>query len=158
MDIVAEDAAELVGGDAADEAAFGAEGGEAGDGVGDRAARALDGRAHGLVKLRRLVRIDQAHEALVEVVLGEKALVAAGNDVDDGVADADHVVGFFSHSVAGPCSSLVCSWRGPVMLRAALASRAGVPIFALPEVQGTNSCSPPQVKPLRSCSRRHSAR
>ncbi len=99
---MAEDAAELVGGDPADESAFGAERGQPGDGIGDRPAGALDRRAHRLVKPRGLVGIDQAHETLVEIVLGEEALVAAGDDVDDGVADADHVVAFVSHILRSP--------------------------------------------------------
>ena len=89
---MAEDAAELVGRDPADEAAFRPERGKPGDGVGGRAAGALDGRSHGLIEPAGLAGRDQAHEALGEVVLGEKGVVAAGDDVDDGVADADHVV------------------------------------------------------------------
>ena len=91
-DVVAEDAAELVGGDPADEAAFRPERGKAGDGVGSRASGALDGRAHGLIEPAGFAGRDQAHEALGEVVLGEKGVVTAGDDVDDGVADAHHVV------------------------------------------------------------------
>ena len=86
------DAAELVRGDLADEGAFGAEGGEPGDGIGGRAAGALDRGAHGLVQPVGLARGDQAHEALVEIVLGQERVVAAGDDVDNGIADADHVV------------------------------------------------------------------
>ena len=91
-DVVAENAAELVGSDPADEAAFRPERGKPGDGVGGGASGALDGRAHGLIEAPGLAGRDQAHEALGEVVLGEKGVVAAGDDVDDGVADAHHVV------------------------------------------------------------------
>ena len=49
-DVVAEDAAELIGSDPADEAAFRPERGKSGDGVGGGASGALDGRAHGLIE------------------------------------------------------------------------------------------------------------
>ena len=89
---MAEDAAELVCRHPADEAAFRPERGKPGDGVGGGAARALDGGPHGLVEPAGFAGRDQAHEALGEVVLGEKGVVAAGDDVDDGVADAHHVI------------------------------------------------------------------
>jgi len=90
--VVAEDLAELVGGGLADEASLAAEGGDADDGVGTRAAGDLDRRPHVVVELCHRRRIDQLHAALGAAVLRQKCLVAAAYDVDDGVADADDVV------------------------------------------------------------------
>ena len=57
-DIVAKDRAQIVLGDHSDIARGSAEIGQAGDGVGGRAAGAFDGRPHGRVKRRRASFVD----------------------------------------------------------------------------------------------------
>ena len=43
------------------------------------------------------VGIDQPHAALGGAVPGEEGVVAAADDVDDGIADGDHVGGGGGH-------------------------------------------------------------
>ena len=97
-DVVPEHLAELVVGDAADEGALAAERGEPGDRVGRRAAGTLHRRAHEAIQTVGLLRIDEAHEALGEVVLRQEAVLAASDDVDDRIADADNVVARLLHA------------------------------------------------------------
>src|SRR4029453_18465529 len=144
-DVVAEDAAELVGRDAPDEASSRAEGGKTGNGIGDRSARAFGRGPHRGVEADRLLGIDQAHRALGEVVLAQEPFVAARDDVDDGVADADHVGSLLRHAARRPA------------LRFAV---PGVARYAhyIPSPERNTSCSAPQVKPSETCSRRPSGR
>ena len=62
--VVAEDAAELVVADLADEGGLAAQAGDADGGVGGRAAGDLDRRAHGRVELLGPLGVDQGHGAL----------------------------------------------------------------------------------------------
>ena len=49
------------------------------------------------VEVLRLLRIDQAHIALAHLVLGQEGIVAASDDVDDGIANADNIVASVRH-------------------------------------------------------------
>jgi len=84
----AEDGAELVVADLADEGAAAAERGQRGDGVGRGAPGYLDRRAHPAVEPGRRLGIDQRHGAAVEPKLLDDRVVGMGDDVDDGIADA----------------------------------------------------------------------
>jgi hypothetical protein len=88
---VREDAAELVVLDLADEGSTPSEARDPDDGVRGRAPRHLDRRPHGVVDARRARLVDQLHGALVHVLPGEEVVVGARDDIDDGVADAEHV-------------------------------------------------------------------
>ena len=101
-DVVTEDRAELVGGNLAEIGARAAEAHEAGHGVGRAAAGGLDGRAHCAIEVLGALRVDQRHAALLDLVVRQKRVVAARNDVDDGIADGEEVV--FGH--VGPS----CGW------------------------------------------------
>ena len=59
-----------------------------GDGVGDRAARHLDGRAHGVVETTQLVLADKRHGRLDESEVAVDLVRVLGDDVEHGVADA----------------------------------------------------------------------
>jgi hypothetical protein len=91
------DLAELVVRHLADEAGAAAEHRDARRGVAGRAAADLAARAHLAVKPRRLLRVDQPHRALVEPLGGEEGVVGGGDDVDDGVADAEDVEASVGH-------------------------------------------------------------
>ena len=91
-DVVAEDGAELILRDLADERRAAAERGDADHGIGRRAARDLHGRAHFRIQMRDPVGVDQRHVALGQIVFDEEVVLAAANDVDDGIADANDVV------------------------------------------------------------------
>jgi hypothetical protein len=88
---VHKDAAELVVLDLADKGGTPSEARHADDGVRSRAPRHLDRRTHGVIDARRVRLVDQLHGALAHVLPGEKVVVGARDDVDDGVADAEHV-------------------------------------------------------------------
>ena len=88
----AKGAAELVVLDLADEGGAAAEAGDADDGVGRRAAGAFHRRPHGLIDLLGARLVDQRHGALVHAVRDQEIVLGAGDHVDDGVADAEHVV------------------------------------------------------------------
>ena len=90
-DVVAEDAAQLVVADLADEGAAPAERGDPGHGVGGRAAGDLDPRAHGVVERRRPRGVDQGHGALDQSLFGQQVVIGIRQHVDDGVADSDDV-------------------------------------------------------------------
>ena len=91
-DVVREHRAELVLRDLADEAGLAAERGDAGHRVGHRSAGDLHGRPHGLIELGDRLGIDQLHGAFAAAVLRQERVVAAGDDIDDRIADADDVV------------------------------------------------------------------
>ena len=91
LDVVGEDAAEIVVRDLADEGRLAAERGDADHRIGGRAAGDFDARAHAGVERRDARLIDQAHAALGAAVLGQIGIVAAADDVDNGIADGDDV-------------------------------------------------------------------
>ena len=90
-EVVAVEFAELVGRDLADEAGLAAQRRDARRGVAGRAAADLARRAHMVVEPRRLVGVDQPHHPLGQPLGCEEGVVAIGDDVDDRIADAEHV-------------------------------------------------------------------
>ena len=100
-DVVAEDLAQLVAGDLADERAACAQRRHPGERVRRRSARDFLGRTHRVVQHLGLVGIDQRHPAAVEPKLFDQRFVARRHDIDDGVADGDDVERGFGHEVSG---------------------------------------------------------
>ena len=92
-DVVAEHRAELVVLDLAHVGRLGAERGERRHGVGARAPGHLDRRPHAIVELDHARPLDQVHGALDQTEALERALVGLGDDVDDGVAETEDVIG-----------------------------------------------------------------
>jgi hypothetical protein len=97
VEVVPVEFAELVGRDLADEAGAAAERGDAGGGVARRAAADLARRAHMIVEPRRLRRVDQPHHPLGQPLAREEIVIAIGDDVDDRIADREHVEAGFGH-------------------------------------------------------------
>lgn len=96
-DVVAEDRAELIVRDLADETAFAAEGGERGNRVGCGAAGYLDARSHPGIKRLGRFGFDQRHGSLVETVLVKERVVGMGQHIDNGIADANHLTALRRH-------------------------------------------------------------
>jgi hypothetical protein len=94
---VGEGRAQLVVLDLADEGGAGAESGDADNGIGGRTAGNLDRRTHGVIDLRGARLVDQRHAALAHVVRDEKCVIGAGDDVDNGIAEAENVVANGGH-------------------------------------------------------------
>ena len=92
-----EGAAEFVVLDLADKSGAAAEARHTDDGIGGRAARAFHRRAHRVVDRLRARLVDQRHGAFVHALRDQKVVFGAGDDVDDGVADAEHVVAGGGH-------------------------------------------------------------
>ena len=78
--------------DLADEGCARPEARQADNGVGGRAAGHLDRRAHGLIDRLGAGGVDQRHPALAHALPEQEILFGAGNDIDDRIADAEHVV------------------------------------------------------------------
>jgi hypothetical protein len=95
---VGEDAAQRVVAHLADEGRPGAEARHADDGVRRRAAGNLHRRSHRLVDALGLLLDDQRHRPLAHGVTNEEIVIGAGDDVDDGVADAENVVADVRHA------------------------------------------------------------
>ena len=91
--VMGEDRAELVVLDLAHIGRARPERREPGDGIGRRAARDLARRPHAAVELDRARGVDQLHDALLDAVLVEEALLDRGDDIDDRIADADDLDG-----------------------------------------------------------------
>ncbi len=91
LHVVGEHRAELVVEDAAQVGGAAPEAGHPGHRVAGRAARHLDGHAHGRVELLGPLGVDQGHGALHEAVGGDELVGLVGDDVDEGVADPDDV-------------------------------------------------------------------
>ena len=111
-DVVGEDLAQLVVRDLADEGAVGAQRGEARQRVRRRAARDFPRRAHRIVELTRTVGIDERHAAAHQAEFGDQLVGAGRHDIDDGIADGDHVDGRLGHAGGFP-GSVVRIARGP---------------------------------------------
>ena len=77
----------------ADEGRARAEARDARDGIRRRAAGNLGRRPHRGIDRLRARLVDQRHRALVHAVLDEEIVLGAGDHVDDGVADAEDIVG-----------------------------------------------------------------
>ena len=104
-DVVREHRTELVIGDAADEGTAHAHRGEAGAGVGGRAAGDFAAGAHVAVQPLGLVCIDQPHAALFDALVGEEFGFGGGDDIDKRVADGENVVAGSGHGfpASGMC-------------------------------------------------------
>ena len=70
----------------------------------------LDGRTHSLIQPAGFLGGHEAHEALGEIVLGQERILAAGDDVDNGVADAHDVKSTLSHDALVPRSAPRALW------------------------------------------------
>ena len=88
---MAENAAELVITDAADETSASAELGDAHHGVGNRSTGGLEARSTGLVKSLSLLFIDQRHAPFLEAVFSDETFVRLHQNINDGVADANDI-------------------------------------------------------------------
>jgi hypothetical protein len=91
VEIVPEDGAQLVVGDLAEVRGAAAEAGEAAHRVGRRPTAHLDGGSERPVQVHGAVGVDQLHRPLDEPVVGEERVVGVGDDIDQGIADADHI-------------------------------------------------------------------
>jgi hypothetical protein len=105
LHVVAVEFAEDVVGDLSDEGRPAAEGGDAGGRIAGRPAGGLDRRAHVVVEPVGLGRVDQPHRAFGEALAHQEILLRAGDDVDNGIADAEDVVSEVGHSDRS-------GWRG----------------------------------------------
>ena len=90
--VVAEHLAQIIGVDLADVGGASTEAGQSDDRVRGRTAAHLDSRAERSVQLRGTVDLDECHRALHEAVLDQELLGRRCDHVDEGVADAGHVV------------------------------------------------------------------
>ena len=91
---MAEDAAQLVVADLADEGGLATQARDPDRGVGGRPAGNLDPRAHGGIQLFGALGVDQGHRALGHAHPRKEAVLAVGEHVHDGIADADDVDDF----------------------------------------------------------------
>ena len=104
--VMPEDFTELVVGDLADEGGPQPQCSQAGRRVSGGAAADLPARAHRVVQAHRLGLVDQAHRSLVKSLLAEEGVVSVGDDIDDGVADAEHVIAGLGHEDLRSCGKL----------------------------------------------------
>ena len=81
----------------ADECRAGAKARYADDRVRGGTSRTLDRRAHCCVDRLRPHFIDQRHRALVHALRDQEVIFGAGDHIDNGVADAEHVIAESSH-------------------------------------------------------------
>ena len=91
-DVMGEDAADIVFLHLAEIGRARAEGRDADRRVSGRTARNHRRRTHRAIDRFRPLLVDQHHRALGHRMGGEKVLLGAGDDVDNGVADAKNVV------------------------------------------------------------------
>jgi hypothetical protein len=104
-DIVAEDLAQLIVGDLAEIGRTAAETGDAGGGVAGAAARGLE--------QFRALGVDQVHRPLDDGIVDEKGLVAAGDDIDNRIADAQDVK--LAHSGSSLPTAIMQRSRSPLI-------------------------------------------
>ena len=90
-DVVGEDAPEGIVLDLAGEGAFGAQARHHGDGVGGGPAGAFHGRAGLVIDRRGLGLVDQGHRTLGQALAFQEGVIGLGQNIDNGVADADNV-------------------------------------------------------------------
>src|SRR5690606_19059906 len=95
-DIMGVDLGQRIGGEIAEEGSTSAQAGDAGGSVAGAASGGLDGRAHAGIEELGTLGIDKVHRPLDDAVFLQKSLVASGDDVHNGIADAKHVE--FAHS------------------------------------------------------------
>ena len=84
--------------DPADEGGLQPQRAGAGDGVGDRPAWRLMAFLHRGIEHFGPVRFDQLHDALLDPHMGQEVVIVLRDHVDDGIADADELIGL-GHSV-----------------------------------------------------------
>ena len=101
-DVVAEHGAELVIGDLAEISHLGAEGGGHRAGIAGGAAADFLGRRHGGIQGFRRCGVDQRHGAFVHGVGGQEIVRHRGDDVDNGIADAQDIETRLDHDPT-PC-------------------------------------------------------
>ena len=94
------DFTELIVAKLADETGGQAQRGQPGDGVGRRSTAQLAARAHVVIEGFGRGGVDQPHRALGHSVTLEESIIGVGDDVDNGIADRQHVERFFGHSAA----------------------------------------------------------
>jgi hypothetical protein len=70
------------------------------DGVGGRAARDFNRRAHGVVDRGRPGLVDQRHGALAHAMPDQEVVLGARDHVDNGIANADNVGAKRVHEVS----------------------------------------------------------
>src|SRR5690606_11499050 len=95
--IMAVDIAELVLCDLSEIGGAPAQASQAGSRVPGTSARRFNRRPHAIVEEGCAFGIDQVHRTLDDAVIDQKRLVAPGNDIDNGIADAKDVV--FAHAL-----------------------------------------------------------
>ena len=89
--------AELIIAHQADEGRRPAKLGDADQSVGRRAAGDLARRAHHGIEAFSPVAVDQRHDPLLQALAFKEGVVCAGEDIDDGIADAENVVARVGH-------------------------------------------------------------
>src|SRR5690606_1673887 len=94
-DVMAKHVAERVISHLAEMGCLAAKTGKTSGRIACAASGGLNRWSHLLVEIGSALRIDEIQRALDDVVLDQKRLFAAGNDIDNGVADAEDVV--FAH-------------------------------------------------------------
>jgi hypothetical protein len=96
-DVVPEHRTQLVVAYLADIAGLAAQRGDAGGGIGGRAAGDLDARPHRRIEQLRLLGVDQRHRPLGEAIALEKIVIGFREHIDDRIANAHDVVIGLSH-------------------------------------------------------------
>jgi hypothetical protein len=96
-DVVGEDLAQLVVLHPADEGGVAAKRSDAGNSVGHRTTGHLNRRPHRSIEALGIGLIDEPHGALDETLDNEEVVVDARQHIDDGVADAEDIVGAVGH-------------------------------------------------------------
>ncbi len=86
-----EDIAQLVPGDLAEIGGLAAEIGHTRRRISGAAAGGFECRSHLPVQKLRALRIDEVHRALHDIVFFDEAFRAGGNDIDNRIADRQHV-------------------------------------------------------------------
>jgi len=89
--VVAEHRAEIIVPNLAEISRAPAKGPDSGGGIGGRAARELDCGSHRPIESLGRRHVYQDHGPFVHGVFGEESIVGMGDDVDDGVTDADDI-------------------------------------------------------------------
>ena len=74
--------------------------GKPGSGVAGRSAADLARRPHRAVEPLGLVGVDQPHRSLGQPLGGKEGVVGVGDDIDDGIADREHVEAGLGHEMS----------------------------------------------------------
>ncbi len=90
-DVVLEDFSELIFGHLAKISGLAAEIRHACGGVTRTSAGCLQSRSHQRIKQFGPLRVDEVHRTLGNGIVVQELIIAAGNDVDDGIADSQYV-------------------------------------------------------------------